>query len=205
MTPLVALRDVRLRYPPDFTLEVAALDVRPAEVLGVIGPNGSGKSTLLRVLGLLERPETGTVLVNGRAVDARDGLAERRRMAMVFQDPLLADTTAAANVALGLGFRGIRGAAAQARVRRWLERFGVAALAERPARTLSGGGRYERVGEFTASSSWPRQRSWMRSGVALTTVPCSTLGMSMMRATASEAGCQSSSARGADCTTRPWS
>ena len=139
MTPLVALRDVRLRYPPDFTLEVAALDVRPAEVLGVIGPNGSGKSTLLRVLGLLERPETGTVLVNGRAVDARDGLAERRRMAMVLQDPLLADTTAAANVALGLGFRGIRGAAAQARVRRWLERFGVAALAERPARTLSGG------------------------------------------------------------------
>jgi len=139
VTPLVALRDVRLRYPPDFTLEVAALDVRPAEVLGVIGPNGSGKSTLLRVLGLLERPETGTVLVNGRAVDARDGLAERRRMAMVLQDPLLADTTAAANVALGLGFRGIRGAAAQARVRRWLERFGVAALAERPARTLSGG------------------------------------------------------------------
>src|SRR5207249_4412814 len=84
------------------------------EVLGVIGPNGSGKSTLLRVLGLLERPETGTVLVNGRAVDARDGLAERRRMAMVLQDPLLADTTAAANVALGLGFRGIRGGEAQA-------------------------------------------------------------------------------------------
>jgi molybdopterin-binding protein len=139
VTPLVALRDVRLRYPPDFTLEVAALDVRPAEVLAVIGPNGSGKSTLLRVLGLLERPQAGTVLVDGRAVDARDGLAERRRMAMVFQDPLLADTTAAANVALGLGFRGIRGVAAETRVRRWLGRFGVAGLAERPARTLSGG------------------------------------------------------------------
>src|SRR5262249_23522035 len=97
------------------------------------------KSTLLRVLGLLERPETGTVTVGGRVVDARDGLAERRRMATVFQDPLLADTTAAANVALGLGFRGIRGASAERRVRGWRERFGVAALAERPARTLSGG------------------------------------------------------------------
>ena len=139
MTPLVALRDVRLRYPDGFTLEVTELDVRPAEVLAVIGPNGSGKSTLLRVLGLLERPESGAVSVNGRTVEARDGLAARRRMAMVFQDPLLADTTAAANVALGLGFRGIRGEAAERRVRGWLERFGVAALAERPARTLSGG------------------------------------------------------------------
>jgi molybdopterin-binding protein len=139
VTPLVALRDVRLRRPGGFTLDVAQLDVRRAEVLAVIGPNGSGKSTLLRVLGLLERPETGTVSVGGRVVDARDGLAERRRMATVFQDPLLADTTAAANVALGLGFRGIRGEAAERRVRVWLERFGVAALAERQARTLSGG------------------------------------------------------------------
>src|SRR6185369_3645462 len=63
----------------------------------------------------------------------------RRRMATVFQDPLLADTTVAANVALGLGFRGIRGAVADGRALHWLERFGVAALAERQARTLSGG------------------------------------------------------------------
>jgi tungstate transport system ATP-binding protein len=60
-------------------------------------------------------------------------------MAMVFQEPLLADTTVAANVGLGLRFRGIRGPAAAARVQRWLARFGVAGLAERPARTLSGG------------------------------------------------------------------
>ncbi len=139
MTPLVTLRDVRLRHAGGFTLDVPALDVRAAEVLAVIGPNGSGKSTLLRVVGLLERPESGEVRVAGRVVDARDGLAERRRMATVFQDPLLADTTVAANVALGLGFRGIRGAVADARALHWLERFGVAALAERQARTLSGG------------------------------------------------------------------
>jgi tungstate transport system ATP-binding protein len=139
VTPLVALRDVRLSYPGGFTLEVPALDVNAAEILAVIGPNGSGKSTLLRVLGLLERPETGTVSVGGRPVDARNGLDERRRMATVFQEPLLADTTVAANVALGLGFRGVRGSSAERRVHGWLERFGVAALAARPARTLSGG------------------------------------------------------------------
>jgi molybdopterin-binding protein len=139
VTTLVTLRDCRLSHGSGFTLEISALDVRAAEVLAVIGPNGSGKSTLLRVLGLLERPQTGEIRFGGRVVDARDGLAERRRMATVLQEPLLADTTVAANVALGLGFRGIRGADAGARALHWLERFGVAPLAGRQARTLSGG------------------------------------------------------------------
>jgi molybdopterin-binding protein len=139
VTPVLALRDVRHGYGAGFTLDVPALDVVAGEVLGVIGPNGSGKSTLLRVLGLLERPAQGEVRVGGRPVDARDALAERRRMATVFQEPLLADMTVAANVALGLGFRGVGGAAAEGRARHWLERFGVGALAARPARTLSGG------------------------------------------------------------------
>jgi molybdopterin-binding protein len=138
VTTVVALSDVR-RQTGAFTLEVEALDVRAGEVLGVIGPNGSGKSTLLRLLGLLEPPDAGRVLVGGRPVDARDALAERRRMATVFQEPLLADATVAANVALGLRFRGVAGRELERRVARWLERFGVGALAPRSARTLSGG------------------------------------------------------------------
>ena len=138
MTAVVALRDVRRRHD-GFTLEVPALDVVAGEVLAVIGPNGSGKSTLLRLLGLLERPEAGQVLVGGRPVDARDALAERRRMATVFQEPLLADDTVAGNVGLGLRFRGVAAAETARRVSRWLDRFGVGALAGRPARTLSGG------------------------------------------------------------------
>ena len=51
------------------------------------------------------------------------------------------------------------------------------------------GGRYERVGEFTASASARAREIWMRSGVAFTTVPCSTLRSPMMRATRSDAGC----------------
>ena len=139
MTAVVALRDVRRDHAAGFTLQVAALDVRAGEVLAVIGPNGSGKSTLLRLLGLLERPQAGQVLVGGRPVDARDALPERRRMATVFQEPLLADTSVAANVALGLRFRGVAGAEIERRVSRWLARLGVGALAGRAARTLSGG------------------------------------------------------------------
>jgi tungstate transport system ATP-binding protein len=136
---VLSLRDVRRRYAGRDVLDVPALDVFPGEVLAVIGPNGAGKSTLLRMLGLLEPPDAGRVLVSGRAVDARDALNERRRMATVFQEPLLADASVAANVGLGLRFRGVQAAAAAPRVARWLARLGVAALATRRARTLSGG------------------------------------------------------------------
>ena len=136
---LLALRDVRRRHGGRDTLDIPALDVVAGEVLAVIGPNGAGKSMLLRVLGLLERPDAGQVLVEGRAVDAREALRERRRMATVFQEPLLADATVADNVALGLRFRGVSAAMAATRGARWLERLGVARLAGRRARTLSGG------------------------------------------------------------------
>jgi molybdopterin-binding protein len=139
VSAVVALRDVRRCHAAGFTLEVAALDIVAGEVLGVIGPNGSGKSTLLRVLGLLERPDAGQVLVGGRPVDAREALNERRRMATVFQEPLLADDTVAGNVALGLRFRGVPASEVELRVTRWLARFGVGSLAARQARTLSGG------------------------------------------------------------------
>jgi len=139
-TPTVlALRDVRRRYSSGYALDVPSLDVIAGEVLSVIGPNGSGKSTLLRILGLLERPDEGRVLFGGQAVDAREALAERRRMATVFQEPLLADASVRDNAGLGLRFRGMPAAEATARATRWLERLGVAGLAARAARTLSGG------------------------------------------------------------------
>jgi tungstate transport system ATP-binding protein len=136
---VLALRGVQRRYSDAYLLDIPSLDVLAGELLAVIGPNGAGKSTLLRILGLLERPDEGRVLFDGRAVDARNALAERRRMATVFQEPLLADTSVADNVALGLRFRDVPTDDQTARAQRWLQRLGVAALAERAARTLSGG------------------------------------------------------------------
>jgi tungstate transport system ATP-binding protein len=134
--PVLVLAAVRVGYAG---VDVDALEARRGEVLVVMGPNGSGKSTLLRIMGLLERPAAGEVRWHGRSVAAGDALAVRRRMAVVFQQPLLADMTVAENVALGLRFRGVAAAERQVRVDRWLARLGVAALAERRALTLSGG------------------------------------------------------------------
>ena len=136
---VLAVRDIRVEYGAREVLTVDWLEVKAGEVLAVIGPNGSGKSTLLRVLGLLERPTRGEVSVDGRPIDAAEALVQRRRMATVFQEPLLVDASVADNVALGLGFRGIAADVSAPRVARWLQRFSIDTLAGRSARTLSGG------------------------------------------------------------------
>jgi tungstate transport system ATP-binding protein len=136
---VLSVRGLRHRWSRAFAVEVPALDVHEGEILAVIGPNGSGKSSLVRWLALLETPEEGQVWFRGAPVAEGSRLAVRRRMAAVFQQPLLADTTVAGNVALGLRFRGVAGAERDVRVSRWLEWLNVAPLAGRQARTLSGG------------------------------------------------------------------
>ena len=136
---LVSLSAVRVAYDGVTVLQLEALEARPGEVLAIIGPNGSGKSTLLRIMGWLERPEAGRVCWQGRAVEPADVLEVRRRIAVVFQQPLLAAMSVADNVALGLRFRGVPARARRDRISHWLERFGIAALADRRATTLSGG------------------------------------------------------------------
>ncbi len=136
--PKMGVRGILVERAGHRILFVEELDVSPGEVLAVVGPNGAGKSTLIHVLALLERPSAGEVLFDGRPVRG-DLLSYRRRMAVVFQEPLLLDATVESNVGSGLALRGVTRAERAHRVRWWLERFGIAALARRSARTLSGG------------------------------------------------------------------
>jgi tungstate transport system ATP-binding protein len=136
---VLELEDVRVAYDGGVAVEIDRLSVRAGELLVVMGPNGSGKSTLLRVMALLQAPATGRIRFRGRPVARGDLLATRREMASVFQDPLLADATVAENVALGLRFRRRPSIEIAASVRTWLARLEIAHLAERQARSLSGG------------------------------------------------------------------
>jgi len=134
----LAVRDVLVHRGAHTILSVPHLEVRVGEVLAVVGPNGAGKSTLLQVMALLEQPAAGDVFFDGRRVEG-DRLPYRRRMAVLFQEPLLLDTSVEKNVRSGLSLRGLpRGEQAQ-RTAYWLERLGIAHLARRPARSLSGG------------------------------------------------------------------
>lgn len=121
-------------------LDIPSLRVLPNEVLVVIGPNGSGKTTLLLTLAALLKPASGKISYGGRtASSGSDMLKLRRRQAVVFQEPLLLSTTVWSNVTLGLRLRGVDRAETEAKARKWLERFGIAELAGRQAKTLSGG------------------------------------------------------------------
>jgi tungstate transport system ATP-binding protein len=136
---LLALRDVSVRHGASTVLQLSSLDVHAGEILAIIGPNGSGKSTLLRVIGLLQQPATGKVYFAGEEATRTNALLLRRRMASIFQQPLLVNASVYDNAALGLKMRGLRGGEIKTRLRPWLERLGIAHLASRRARTLSGG------------------------------------------------------------------
>jgi tungstate transport system ATP-binding protein len=121
-------------------LDVPSFRLEEGEFVSLIGPNGCGKSTLLlSLLGLLPRA-AGQVRWRGAPVSTgREAVAQRRRMAMVLQEPLLFQGTVYQNVAAGLRIRGLPRREERRRVVAWLERFGLTALEERSARMLSGG------------------------------------------------------------------
>jgi len=121
-------------------LDIPVLEIIAGQVLALIGPNGAGKSTLLLTLACLLKTSRGRFSFNGREIDAgRGGVDYRRRVAMVFQEPLLFDATIFDNVAAGLRIRGAGREEIGRVVPVYLELFGIAHLAKRSARKLSGG------------------------------------------------------------------
>jgi tungstate transport system ATP-binding protein len=134
---LLGAEDLLVRRGGVTVLDISELGVFQGEVLALIGPNGAGKSTLLLTLSGLLKPSRGRFLFGEREIT--DVFAYRRRIAMVFQEPLLFDTTVSDNVASGLKIRGMGPAEIGRTVPGYLERFGIGHLAKRSARKLSGG------------------------------------------------------------------
>src|SRR3546814_7617668 len=111
-------------------LDDVALKVRGGEVLGIIGRSGAGKSTLSRCINGLERPQVGSILVDGIEVVGLNGaglLPLRRRIGMIFQHfNLLSSRTVYGNVALPLELAGVPRLEIAARVERLLDLVGLA-------------------------------------------------------------------------------
>ncbi|MCL4441146.1 MAG: ATP-binding cassette domain-containing protein [Firmicutes bacterium] len=136
---ILEARDIIIKKGGREILGVDHFSLREGEIIAVIGPNGAGKSTLLQVLALLQRPASGQVLFRGSAVSKNNILGYRRKMAVVFQEALLLNTTVFNNVAQGLKLRGSGRKEIYSRVGLWLERLGVSHLAGRMPSFLSGG------------------------------------------------------------------
>jgi len=120
------------------------LEVPTGEMLALVGPSGVGKSTLLHLLGLLDRPDGGTVSIDGVAVDELDGAARagmrNRTMGFVFQHHnLLDELDALDNVALPLRIAGEGPKRARERGLELLDAVGLANRASHYSDQLSGG------------------------------------------------------------------
>jgi tungstate transport system ATP-binding protein len=121
-------------------LDIPSLILRENEVLSLIGPNGAGKSTLLLALANLLQPTSGVIRFRGDVITGDSSPhAYRRKLAMVFQEPLLFDATVFENAAAGLRIRGMARDEIRERVMATLGLFNIINLADRSARKLSGG------------------------------------------------------------------
>ncbi len=138
--PVFETRQLQVNKGGSLILDIDRLTVSQGETLGLIGPNGAGKSTLLQTLSALIKPSRGEIFFRGRRIGADIPILDyRRKLAMVLQEPLLFDTTVYHNVASGLKLRGLKRRQLDPIVADTLERFAIAELRNRSARTLSGG------------------------------------------------------------------
>ena len=162
--PVLSIRGLRRTYRSgDKTLTVlsgADLDVRPGEIVGLIGPSGSGKSSLLHAAGLLEHPDAGRIVIEGRdCSDLSDRQRTRVRLAtigFVYQaHHLLAEFTALDNVALPQMIAGRSRKAARERARSLLASLGLAERVDHQPAQMSGG-EQQRVAIARALANSPR-------------------------------------------------
>lgn len=148
--PVIEFHQVAKRYPGGhIALQAVDLSVAHGEMVFVTGHSGAGKSTLLKLIGLIERPTHGRVLVNGHDLN-RIGVhgipRYRQRVGLIFQDyNLLSDRTVFNNVALPLVIRGLPRDHINRRVRAALDTVGLLRH-ERQFPAMLSGGQQQRVG-----------------------------------------------------------
>lgn len=139
-TPILEAKDLEVKRGGTTILNVPSLLVSKGEILSLIGPNGAGKTTLLQTLSYLLKPFQGEIFFKGEKINSNQSVFEyRRKIAMVFQEPLLFNTTVFDNVASGPKIRKMKRQEIHRMVREHLGRFGIGHLSHRSARTLSGG------------------------------------------------------------------
>ena len=134
VTLILETKNLKVERGGTILLNIPSLSIEKGEILALIGSNGAGKTTLLQTLSYLLKPFQGEVFFRGKKIETNHSVLEyRRKLAMVFQEPLLFDTTVFNNVASGLKIRGMGRNEIRYRVMEQLNRFGIGHLSDRSA------------------------------------------------------------------------
>ena len=138
---ILKILDLKKSYNSEFRLDINNLYTEKGKILTIIGPNGSGKSTLIRLINLLERPDDGKIYFNGsNIVNGKVNPAEvRKKMAVVFQEPLLFNTSVYSNIIMGLKIRKIKLSGVKDRIDYFTGKLKITNLLNRSTKNLSGG------------------------------------------------------------------
>ncbi len=141
---MISFSHVTKRYPGGFeALKSVTLEIQAGEMVCITGHSGAGKSTLLKLMAAIERPNSGSVVVQGQNVGTLHASAipyVRRNFGLMFQDhKLLYDRNVYQNVMLPLNIIGYQAADAARRVRAALDKVGLLDKEKSLPVTLSGG------------------------------------------------------------------
>jgi ABC-type Fe3+/spermidine/putrescine transport system ATPase subunit len=139
LPPAYRIQSLVQAYGENVVLDIPRLDIASGRITALVGPNGCGKTTLLSILALLLSPGSGSVQMQGRDIGRSRDHSLRREVTLVHQKAVVFSMTARKNIAYGLHAQGVKSREARERVESIIEQMQLSALADKQARTLSGG------------------------------------------------------------------
>jgi tungstate transport system ATP-binding protein len=129
-------------YERKTIIKDVSLTLKKGDIYSFIGPSGAGKSTFLRIINLLEKPTSGEIIFDGKnfnGISKEEIIEIRRRMAFVFQKPVLFNMSVFDNVAWGLNIRKIKWDEVKKRTAEAIKTVGLTEFEDQNALYLSGG------------------------------------------------------------------
>jgi|SRR5450432_882373 len=142
--PILIARNIHKYYGELHVLQGVSLEIHAGEIVSMVGPSGSGKSTLLHILGTLDEPEKGEILLKDKELHSLKGKSlaafRNRHIGFVFQfHHLLPEFTALENVCIPGWISGGKKSVIESRARELLKTLGVEHRMENKPSALSGG------------------------------------------------------------------
>jgi tungstate transport system ATP-binding protein len=139
MGQIFSISNLIKEYAGRKVLDIERLDLEEGRITGIIGPSGAGKSTLLYILNGLEKSTSGKIVFDGKELKSEPDIATRRHMSLVFQKPIVFNSSVYDNMAYSLKLRGLPKDEIRGKVIELASFIGLEDKLRQRAVTLSGG------------------------------------------------------------------